>query len=177
MANPERQMKLPNTMNRLGQSLSEFWNARNGRERALLAGAASLVTLGLIYTLLIAPALSGRDQLSKNLPIVRQQVAQLQAMSKETRALSNKSAPSITPISKESLEAALTRKGLKAQTVALTGDIARVQLSAVSFAGLLDWLDDMQKNALVTVVEANIVALAQPDMVNATLTLRQQKNE
>jgi type II secretory pathway component PulM len=44
-------MKLPNTMNRLGQSLSEFWNARNGRERALLAGAASLVTLGLIYTL------------------------------------------------------------------------------------------------------------------------------
>jgi general secretion pathway protein M len=108
---------------------------------------------------------------------VRQQVAQLQAMSREARALSNKSAPSITPISKESLEAALTRKGLKAQTVALTGDIARVQLSAVSFAGLLDWLDDMQKNALVTVVEANIVALAQPDMVNATLPLRQQKNE
>jgi hypothetical protein len=35
----------------------------------------------------------------------------------------------------------------------------------------------MQKSALVTVVEANIVALAQPDMVNATLTLRQQKNE
>ncbi len=59
----------------------------------------------------------------------------------------------------------------------LTGDFAKVQLASVSFAGTLNWLDDMQKTALLSVVDASIVALAQPDMVNATFTLRQQRNE
>jgi type II secretory pathway component PulM len=50
-----------------------------------------------------------------------------------------------------------------------------VQLAAVSFSGTLNWLDDMQRNALLSVTDANIVALAQPDMVNATFTLRLPK--
>lgn len=170
-------MSLANTLNRSAQSLSEFWNARNTRERMLLAAAMAVMVLGLLYVLLIDPALSGRDQLNKSLPLQRQQVAQLQAMAREVAGLSAKAAPSVAPMSKESIDAALARKGLKAQTVALTGDVARVQLSSVSFAGVIDWLDDMQKTALVSVVEANVVALAQPDMVNATLTLRQQKSE
>ncbi|MDB5761167.1 MAG: type secretion system protein [Herminiimonas sp.] len=165
------------TMNRLAQSLSEFWAARNARERNLLAAAAAVVALGLVYALLIGPASSGRDQLNRSLPVLRQQVAQLQNLSKEAAGLSTKTAPSVAPISRENIEAALTRKGLKPQNVALTGDIAKVQLSSASFAGILDWLDDMQKTSLVSVVDANIVALAQPDMVNATLTLRQQKSE
>jgi len=170
-------MSLSNTLNRSVQSWSEFWNARNARERMLLASAAVVMVLGLFYALLIGPALSGRNQLNKSLPLQRQQVAQLQAMAREAAGLSANAAPAVPPMSKESIDAALARKGLKAQTVALTGDVARVQLSAVSFAGVIDWLDDMQKTALLSVVEANIVALAQPDMVNATLTLRQQKSE
>jgi general secretion pathway protein M len=177
MANPERAMSLSNTLNRSAQSFSEFWNARNARERRLLAAATVVVILGLLYALLIGPALSGRDQLNKSLPQQRQQVAQLQAMAKEAAGLSAKAAPSVPAMSRESIEAALARKGLKAQTVALTGDVARVQLSSASFAGLIGWLDDMQKTALLSVVEANIVAQAQPDTVNATLTLRQQKSE
>lgn len=164
------------------QSFSEFWAVRDARERAMLAVAALVVTLGLAYTLLIDPALAGRDQLNKNLPELRQQVAQLQALSKEAAALSGKSASplagkSAAPLiamSKENIEAALARNGLKPQSVMLTGDFAKVQLAAVSFAGTLNWLDDMQKTALLSVVDANIVALAQPDMVNATFTLRQQ---
>lgn len=165
------------TLNRLSQSWAEFWGGRNARERALLAAAATAVGVGLVYILLIDPALGGRGQLKKNLPILRQQVAQLQMMSKEVAAISGKVAPSIAPISRETLEAALVRKGLKPQNVTLTGDIARVQLSSVSFAGVIDWVDEMQKTALLSVLDANIVALAQPDMVNVTLTLRQQKSE
>jgi type II secretory pathway component PulM len=37
---------------------------------------------------------------------------------------------------------------------------------------MMNWLVEMQKTALLSVVDANIVALAQPDMVNATFTLR-----
>ena len=71
----------------------------------------------------------------------------------------------------------LARNGLKAQNVMLTGDFAKIQLASVSFASTLHSLDDMQKNALLFVVDANIVALAQPDMVNAIFTLHQQRNE
>jgi general secretion pathway protein M len=60
--------------------------------------------------------------------------------------------------------------------VMLTGDFAKVQLTAASFAATLNWLDDMQKTALLSVVDANIVALDKPDMVNATFTLRQPGN-
>jgi general secretion pathway protein M len=170
-------MNLANRLNGLTEPISAFWSARNARERRLLSVAMIVMALGLIYLLLIDPALTGREQLNKNLPALRQQVAQLQAMSKEATGLSGKTASSVAPLTKESLEAALTRKGLKAQNVALTGDVARVQLASVSFAGLLDWLDDMQKTALLSVVEANVIALPEPGTVDATLTLRQRNSE
>lgn len=175
-------MNLTGLLNQSRQSFSEFWAVRDARERAMLAVAALVVTFGMAYALLIDPALAGRDRLNKNLPVLRQQVAQLQALSKEAAALSGKSASTLagksaaplTAMSKENIEAALLRNGLKPQSVILTGDFAKVQLAAVSFAGTLNWLGDMQKTALLSVVDANIVALAQPDMVNATFTLRQQ---
>ena len=170
-------MNLTGLLNQSRQSFSEFWAVRDARERAMLAVAALVVTVGLAYALLIDPALSGRDQLNKNLPVLRQQVAQMQALSKEAAALSGKSASPLIAMSKENIEAALARNGLKPQSVMLTGDFAKVQLSAVSFAGTLNWLDDMQKTALLSVVDANIVVLAQPDMVNTTFTLRQPSHE
>lgn len=170
-------MNLSSLFNQSRQSFSEFWAARDARERAMLAAAAIVVALYLIYALLAAPALTGREQLSKNMPVLRQQVAQMQALSKEITALSGISAPPIPAMSKESIEAALARKGLKPQSVILTGDFAKVQLAAVSFAGTLSWLDDMQKNVLLSVTDANIVALAQSDLVDVTLTLRQQRND
>lgn len=147
--------------------------ARDARERAMLAVAAVAVALGLFYALLIDPALTGRSQLNKNLPELRQQIALLQALAKEAAALSGKAAKPVTAISEESIKTSLAGKGLKPQSVTLSGDLAKVQLASASFAGTLAWLDDMQKTARLSVVDANIVALAEPDMVNATLTLRQ----
>lgn len=170
-------MNLTNLLNQSRQSFAEFWAVRDARERTMLGMAALVVSFGLAYALLIDPAINGRDQLNKNLPVLRQQVAQLQALSKEAAALSGKSAAPSIAMSKENIEAALARNGLKPQSVILTGDFAKVQLTAVSFASTLNWLDDMQRTALISVIEANIVAQAQPDMVNATITLRQPKNE
>lgn len=166
-------MNLLNLLHHSRQSISEFWRMRNARERAMLSVASTAAALGLFYTLLIDPALTDRNQLQKTLPELRQQVAQLQALSKEAAALSGKSAPPVTMMSEESIKTALARKGLNQQSVMLTGNLAKVQLASVSFAGTLEWLDNMQKTAGISVVEANIVALPQPDRVNATLTLRQ----
>jgi general secretion pathway protein M len=170
-------MNLNGLLNQSRQSFSEFWAARDARERAMLAVAALAVIIGLAYALLIDPALTGRNRLNKNLPELRQQAAQLQALAKEAAIFSGKSAAPLMVMSKENVEKALAQNGLKAQSVVLSGDYAKVQLSSVSFAGTLNWLDNMQSTALLSVVDANIVALAQPDLVNATITLRQQRND
>lgn len=163
--------------NQLRQSFSEFWAVRDARERTMLSVAALVVTMGLVYALLIDPALSGRSQLNKNLPELRQQVAQLQALSKESAALSGKTvAPPVT-MSKEDIESSLLRNGLKVQSVISTDSFIKIQLAAASFAGTLNWLGEMQKTALITVAEANIVTSSKPDTVNATLTLRRPGNE
>ena len=170
-------MNLTSLLNQAKLSFSEFWAARDPRERTMLTAAAAVIVLALLYTLLIDPALSGRKQLNKDLPALRQQVAQLQALAKEAAALSGKSAPTPPAITRENIDAALARKGLKPQSVMLSGDLVQVKLASVSFAGTLGWLDDMQTTAQLSVVDANIAALDKPDLVDATLTLRQSRNE
>ncbi|CAN5369406.1 N/A [soil metagenome] len=160
-------------MNQLMETMSAFWLERNARERAVLALAALLLLLGLFYVMLIAPALSGRAQLEKSLPTLRQQSAELQGMASQVASLSNGATAAPPAVTKESVEAALSRRGLKAQSVVQSGDQVKVQLAAASFAATLDWLDEMQKGARLSMVDANIVALAAPDSINATLTLKQ----
>lgn len=169
-------MSSPNSLQLLRQSFSEFWAARDARERTMLAAAAAVVIFGLIYVLLIDPALSGRKQLNSNLPLLRQQVVKLQALASEAAALATHPAPPATAISSESITTALARSGLKPQSLMLSADQMEVQLTAASFAAMMGWLDEMQRSAKLTVIEANIVALAQPDLVNAKLTLRQSGN-
>jgi general secretion pathway protein M len=170
-------MNLAGLPDRFRLSFAEFWAARDARERAMLAVAALVVTLGLVYALLIDPALSGRDRLNKSLPLLRQQVARMQALSRIAAAISGKTAAPSIAMSRENIEAALARNGLKPQSVMLTGDYAKVQLTAASFAGTLNWLNEMQKTALISVVDASIVAQPQPGTVDAIFTLRQQVNE
>lgn len=170
-------MNLTSLLDQSRQSFSEFWATRDARERAMLSAAAIMVLFGLIYALLIDPALSGRAQLNRDMPLRRQQVAQLQALSKEAALLSAMPAPRVAPVSKAIIETALARNGLKPQSVVLTGDHAKVQLAAVSFANTLAWLDEMQNTAMLSVVDANIVALTQADLVDVTLTLWRARNE
>jgi general secretion pathway protein M len=172
MADQERQM-----IQHWKQTFSDFWEVRNARERAILAGGAIALLVIVLYLALISPALTGRERLARDLPQLRQQVGQLQELARETASLSGSSPAGVAPMSKETLEAELARRGLKAESVSVSGEIARLQLPGASFAALVNWLDEMQKSALVSTVEANIVALAQPDTVNATLTLRQLKSE
>lgn len=159
------------------QTASNFWSERNRRERIMLTAAIVVIVLGLFYLLLIDPAASGRKDLEKKLPALRQQAAEVRALAKEASGLSGSSAAPVPAMTRDSLEASLTRKGLKPQSVTLTGELAKVQLAAVSFAGTVDWLDELQRTARLSVVDANIEAQAQADTVNATVTLRQQRSE
>lgn len=157
------------------QPARDYWNARAPRERSILAALGGVVLLALLYLLLIEPALSGRAQLQKTLPGLRGQVSQVQGMSRELSATKPSGDAAAQPATRENIEASLTRAGLKAQSVTVTGELIRVQMNAVSFAGVAAWLEQVAKSLGISVSEASIVAQAQADTVNATLTLRQQR--
>ena len=154
-----------------------FWTEREPRERRMLSVGAAVVAAALIYLVGFAPALQGMARLQKALPEMRQQAASLQALAREAQALGAGGATGATLSTQESIEAGLARKGLKAQSVVVTGDLVRLQMNNVSFAGILDWLDETQKSTRLSVAESSFTALAQTDMVNATLSLRQPKTE
>lgn len=164
-------------MNGFKQSLSTFWSERNKREQNMLAAAVAVVVLGLVYALLIDPAVSGRADLEKKLPALRQQAAEVRALSREASALGSKTAAPPAAMTRESIETSLARKGLKAQSVTVSGELAKLQLSGASFSSITEWLADVQKTARMSVVEAVMEAQQQPDTVNANLTLRQQRGD
>ncbi|HEX2530952.1 MAG TPA: type II secretion system protein GspM [Burkholderiaceae bacterium] len=166
-------------LNGIKESLLAFWADRNARERQMLALAAAFLGLLLIYSVFIGPALSGRAQLEKTLPALRQQAAEMRVLAKQAAELASAgtNAPAPAPISKESIEASLTERGLKPRSVVLNGNLVRVQLPNASFAAIVSWLDEMQKTVRLSVVEGNIEALEAVDTVNATLSLRQQGND
>jgi general secretion pathway protein M len=170
-------MSQPNFITQLKLSFAEFWSVRDARERKMLTIAAMVVALSLIYALLITPALTGRELLRKKLPALREQVVLMQALSKEVAGYGEHIPTMVTTMSQASITAALSRLNLKPQSVTVTGDFAQVQLIDVSFSNTLDCLKDIQKTALISVSEAYITALAQPDKVDVKITLRQHKNQ
>lgn len=164
-------------MGEMKQALSAFWNERNKREQNMLVAAAAVIVLGLAYALLIDPALSGRADLAKRLPALRQQAAEVQALSKEASALGGRTSTPPPAMTRESIETSLARKGLKAQSVTVSGELAKLQLNGVPFSSMMEWLTEMQKSARLSVAEAVVEAQQQPDTVNANLTLRQQRGD
>ena len=155
------------------QYVAAFWALRDARERKLLLVSAAVIAAALYYLLLIAPALAGREQLTKNLPSLRAQVAQLQALSGEAAGLAEKTGTSVAAMTKETLNASLAAHGLKAQSASVTGEVAQIQLAGVSFTRTLDWLLELQKTARVSVGDAKITPLTQPDQIDAIFTLHQ----
>lgn len=153
-----------------------FWAAHNRRERILILVAGAVVVFGLLYLLLIDPPIQGRARLHKNLPVLRQQAAQLQMLAKQAAALPQAAtAPDAAAVSKERIEALLQKNGLQAQSVAWSNGFARLQFTQVRFSALLDALQALQQATRLTVIEASVTATPDTGIVNASLTLRAQK--
>jgi general secretion pathway protein M len=172
-------MSLKMRMATMVQASSSYWAERNQREqRMLLAGMAAILA-ALVYLLLVSPAQTGIARYNRSLPETRQQVAQLQALTQEAVALPQGDAAAVAsvPLTREGLEASLQRRGLKAENVSVSGEIVRLQVSGASFSSLTDWLNEIRAGFQLTVSEATVTAQPTPDIVNASLVLRQQKTQ
>ena len=161
--------------NLIVESASVFWQQRNARERRMLSAAIIAILIVVIYWLFVNPALSNRTRLEKELPLLRQQVSEMAAMSGQYTQLSASITEVVAPVTREVVEASLLRRGIKAQTLAASDDVVRLQVSAVAYVNMLEWILEMQKAARLTVEEVKLTALPEPGQVGVVLTLRQQK--
>lgn len=166
-------MSLGNTVGRARERAATYWIARTEQERRYLAAGFIVVTLALVYVGLIEPAVEGRAQLQRSLPELRQQAAQLTSMAGQARALAGQPAVPVTPMTRETLLASLTARGITPASLTLTGEFARLQADGVSFANLVAWLDAQRRENRIAVQEGTFTAQDPVGQVNANLTLRQ----
>lgn len=155
------------------ERLAVLWLARTEQERKFLAVGAAVAALALVYALFIGPALAGRAQLTKDLPQLRQQAAQLRAMALEAAELAGQPVLQVTPMTRESLSASLAARSINPQSLAMTGEYARLQLTGVSFANLVSWLDAQRREHRIALQDAAFTAQSPAGQVDATLTLHQ----
>jgi general secretion pathway protein M len=155
------------------ERVSLFWLARTEQERRTLGIGGAVALVALVYALFIGPALDGRAQLQKSLPLLRQQAAEMQAMALEAGELARQPAPQVAPMTRASLSASLSARSIKPESVTLTAEYAKLQLTGVSFANLVSWLDAARREQRITVQDATINGLDGLGQVDAVLTLRQ----
>lgn len=165
-----------NVMTKIGELRERalaYWLARTAQEQKFLAVGGAVVVLALLYLALLDPALSGRDALRSSLPELRQEAARVEALAVEARGLAGQQAPAPAPLSREALAASMKARGLDPASLSLSGEYAKIELTGVSFANLVAWLDSQRQENRLLVQDAQFTAQEAPGQVNATLTLRQ----
>jgi general secretion pathway protein M len=161
-------------MQKLQASAQAFWQERTEQERRMLTIGGVVVGLGLFYGVLIDPALEGRAKLRKELPLQRQQAAELQALGRTAMELKARTPIQANPLNSDTLNASLAANGLKAQSLAITGNFVKLEFKGVPFAAIASWLDTQRRTDAIGVQDANITATSTPGMVDATFTLQQR---
>lgn len=151
-----------------------WWSVRTEQEQRMLAIGGAVVAFGLVYGVLVDPALTGRERLQKELPKLNQQVAELQALAGEASQLAANPPVQAQPLTKDGVTARLQASGLTPQNLAVTGDYIKVEFKGVPFAGLVSWLDTMRREQRVAVQEGQVTQQGPAGQVDANLTLRQE---
>ena len=166
-------MSIAGKISGLRERATAYWIARTEQERKFLLVGGVVAALALFYLVLLEPALEGREQLRRSLPELRQQAAQLEALAGEARAIAGQPAPAVAPLTHASLAANMSARGLNPASLSVSGEYTKVQLSNVSFANLMGWLDAQRRDSRLMVQDAQFTAQTALGQVDATLTLRQ----
>jgi general secretion pathway protein M len=152
---------------------TQFWEERKERERQYIVIAVVILIFLLIYLVAIEPAMTGRQELNKLMPTLRQQATEMKQMAQELQALPRAENPD--EVTRSLVDISLSKDGLKAQSLSVIDGVVRVQFSSTSMAVLQSWLLEMQRSFGLFVEEIKITALDE-GLVSASLTLRQSIN-
>lgn len=63
----------------LNETLKQFWGERTPREKTLLGWGGAVLAAAIAYSVLWAPAQEGRARITRELPSMRRELAQMTA--------------------------------------------------------------------------------------------------
>ncbi|MEK2603858.1 type II secretion system protein M [Burkholderia arboris] len=157
-------------------ALTQWFDGRAPRERALLASGGAVLLAALVYNVMWEPAYTGRARIAANLPALQSQVAEAGGQLAEARRL--RAAAAIRPPAgaalREALAASLAQSGIAKAQVAVLGEGIQVDAKGVSFAAWMDWLDRMRRTHHVRIVSGHASADGKPGVTTVSVLLRPQ---
>jgi general secretion pathway protein M len=163
-----------NVYNQVREQFTLAWQGRTEQERRFLTIGGGIAAAVILWATLIDPAVTGRKTLARQLPEMRQQAAELQAMAVEASKLQAQPAVQAARISREGLATSLSARGIKPESIIVTGEFVKLDVKDVVFANLLAWLDEQRRASRLTVQDLNLTGQeAKPGVVDGKLTLRQ----
>ncbi len=151
------------------QRLSEMWQARNPRERMILAIGGLVAVILILYLAIWDPIVSDRERLLRDLPSLRAQGAELRKNADEANALQSrvKSRGTGQPLP-ATIEASARQANLGAPLKAvqsLGSDRAQVSGNELQFDALMRWLATLAISDGISVDVVQATAGAEPGRV------------
>lgn len=135
--------------------LGAAWARLDARERRLVAIAATVVGLALLWWVGLAPALRTLREAPAQRAALQVQAQKMQQLKAEADAL--KSVPRLAQEEAlRALETAMKQRLGDTGQLSVMGDRANVVLKGASATALADWLSDVRVNARATPVEARL---------------------
>lgn len=161
------------------ESMLRWWGSLQPRDRRMLAIGGGVLALVLGYLVAFEPAYQGRIRLEKELPGLRGQLAQMDALSAEARRLAGQATQGADSPQqlRTQLESSIAAAGLKGSMSQLTvsGELIDLRFKGVPFTTWLAWFDTALRETRLRAVDIAIERDAAPGAVSARLTLEAQK--
>jgi general secretion pathway protein M len=156
----------------LATAISKAWQPRNQREKQLLTFTGALVISVVGWLLLIDPALRGRAYWQQELPAMKEAISQMRYLSTEIGKLPVKTHGSGVGLSRQALEASLSDKGIKADTLEITDSHVNAHFVDISFASFTELLKQWQISSQLMVEEITVTARDRIDRVDVRVSLK-----
>lgn len=135
--------------------LTAAWARMAARERRMVALAAAIVGLALLWGVGLSPALHTLRAAPAQRQALQAQALQMQQLQAEAQALQAMPRMGRDEALRALEDAVRQRLGAGGQ-ISIVGDRANVQLKDVPARALADWLSDARVNARATPVEARL---------------------
>ncbi len=136
------------------------WQGLSTRDRRVLGLGSSGLVLILGYFVLFEPAWLGRQQLEKDIPGLRSQLARLEGISSEARRLSGGAAASTGAESMAQarmvIEQSLESAKINETQIQVVGDMLEMRFKSMPMTAWLDWLNEALRQSRLRVVDAQL---------------------
>lgn len=155
--------------------MRDWFNAQNQRDQLALMALAAAVVLYSLVSFVLMPASAARSQMAANNTAALAQLARVEAKVSQLVDLRASSESGQNQNLSSTLSAAAQNAGLIVKRLQPNsrGEV-QVRFESVEFDALLQWLQTIEGNEGLRIVDASVSDAGRSGGVNATLRVREQ---